>query len=87
VLPLAGPSTAGIAIAGTALMVGSTYLLSLVAIELAVATVAIDLAAIVDMVGSVAAVRGALTEGASQPVSYEAQRREFLQKLDRSCPA
>jgi len=79
VLPVIGPTTAGIALTAGALMVGSTYALSLVSIHLAVASVAVD------VIGTAAALENTVTGAVAADAGYEAERQRFIDDLARRC--
>ncbi len=79
VLPVIGPTTAGIALAAGTLMVGSTYALLFVSTELAVASVAID------VIGTAAALENTVTGSDSDAVTYSLQRSRFIETLDTLC--
>jgi hypothetical protein len=74
-----GSTPTGIAIVGAALMVGSTYALSFVSLEFALASVGID------MVGMAAALRNAFETENPVDSAYEMDRQRFLDGLARDC--
>jgi phospholipid-binding lipoprotein MlaA len=79
VLPLIGPTTAGVAIAATTVLIGTTWLASLVSLELAVASV------VVDLVGTAGALEGTVNSIGQDSASYDAARLRYIEELDRLC--
>ena len=79
VLPVIGSTTVGIAFVGAALIVGSTYALSFVSTELALASVGVDVVAVA------AALRNAVPTGTPAGLAYDAERRRFLDDLAAQC--
>jgi phospholipid-binding lipoprotein MlaA len=79
VLPLIGPTTTGIAIVGATLMVGSTYALSFLSIELALASVGVDL------IGMAAALQSTIQAETPADSAYDAERQRFLDGLAKEC--
>lgn len=79
VLPVIGPTTTGIAIAGATLMVGSTYALSYLSLEFALASVAVD------MIGIAAALQNTVQTENPAASAYDAERRRFLDGLAKEC--
>jgi ABC-type transporter lipoprotein component MlaA len=80
ILPVIGPTTTGVAVAAAGLMLGSTLALGLISIELAAASMAID------VIGSAAALEGTLA-GANIGASYEEERDRLAAALRRECGA
>jgi phospholipid-binding lipoprotein MlaA len=79
VLPVIGPTTTGIAIAGATLMVGSTYALSFLSLELALASVGID------MIGMGAALQNTIQSETPTGSAYDAERQHFFDGLAKAC--
>ena len=79
VLPVFGPTTTGVATAGSALMVGSMYALSLISIQLVVLEVGVDL------IATAASLQNVLQTRSGQNLTYANVRRQFFAELGKPC--
>jgi phospholipid-binding lipoprotein MlaA len=78
-LPAIGSTTTGIAIVAATLMVGSTYALSFLSLEFALASIGLD------TIGTVAALQNAFQTDIPAGSAYDAERQRFLDSLAEGC--
>ncbi|HEV8679609.1 MAG TPA: MlaA family lipoprotein [Stellaceae bacterium] len=79
VLPVVGPTTTGIAIVGGTLMVGSTVALSFVSLELALASLGIDIIEIA------AVLQNTFQNQNPVDATYDTERQRFFDGLAKEC--
>ena len=79
VLPVVGSTTTGIALAAATLIFGSTYALSFLSFELALASAGID------VIEVAATLQNTFELETRADATYDAERRRFLDALARDC--